>query len=111
MPMIDLDALQAFIECAEGVYLPVSDTIKIFRRLEVAGWHITRKPERPGIVAISDWTLSKEDSRRFIDALINPPEPSEALERAAAAFRREMSVHEEAEPTQPVDPGSPSCVG
>lgn len=46
MTMIDLDALQAFIAASDNVYgLSTGDTIDIFRRLDEAGWQITRKPE------------------------------------------------------------------
>lgn len=35
-------------------------------------------------------TLSAEDSLRFVEAILNPPEPNEALRRAFAAARRHI---------------------
>lgn len=33
------------------------------------------------------WTLSRRDSKAFIDALLNPPEPNKALKAAAARYK------------------------
>jgi uncharacterized protein (DUF1778 family) len=33
------------------------------------------------------WTLNRRDSKAFIDALLNPPEPNEALKAAAARYK------------------------
>jgi uncharacterized protein (DUF1778 family) len=33
------------------------------------------------------WTMNRRDSKAFMDALLNPPEPNEALKAAAARYR------------------------
>ena len=33
------------------------------------------------------WTLNRRDSKAFVDALLNPPEPNEALRAAAARYK------------------------
>jgi len=33
------------------------------------------------------WVLNRRDSKAFIDALLNPPEPNEALKAAAARYK------------------------
>lgn len=33
------------------------------------------------------WTLNRRDSKAFVDALLNPPEPNEALKAAAARYK------------------------
>ena len=33
------------------------------------------------------WTLNRRDSRSFVDALLTPPEPNEALKAAAARYK------------------------
>jgi uncharacterized protein (DUF1778 family) len=33
------------------------------------------------------WALNRRDSKAFIDALLNPPEPNEALKAAAARYK------------------------
>ena len=37
------------------------------------------------------WQLSRRDSRAFIDALLDPPEPNEALKAAAARIKAPTS--------------------
>lgn len=36
--------------------------------------------------------LSMEDSEAFVDAILNPPEPNEALKSAALRYKQTMSV-------------------
>ena len=34
------------------------------------------------------WILNRQDSKVFVDALLNPPEPNEALRNAVARYKR-----------------------
>jgi hypothetical protein len=46
MSAIELDALDAFIEASDQIYgMSLKDTIGMIRRLDEAGWQLTRKPE------------------------------------------------------------------
>jgi uncharacterized protein (DUF1778 family) len=38
------------------------------------------------------WALSRRDSRTFVDALLNPPEPNEALQAAADRHKSRAGV-------------------
>lgn len=92
MSAIDLDVLKAFSEALNDNlnYNPSGHEIaEVLMSLGDAGFHVTRKPEQ---VIIGDWNLSVEDSRKFIDALLNPPEPNDALKAAAATYKAAMGL-------------------
>jgi len=36
------------------------------------------------------WTLSREDSKVFVNAILNPPEPGPALKAAAKWYKQQM---------------------
>lgn len=42
----------------------------------------------------SVWRLTPEQSRAFLEALFNPPEPSEALKKAARRSREMFGEHQ-----------------
>lgn len=45
------------------------------------------------VVADHDkWLLNRRDSAAFVDALLNPPEPNEALKEAVETWRTEGEV-------------------
>jgi uncharacterized protein (DUF1778 family) len=72
------DALALVKEAAELEGRSISDFVvaaaQEAARRTIEETHITR--------------LSLEDQQRFVDLLLNPPEPSPALKRAAKAHRR-----------------------
>ena len=45
----------------------------------------------------AEWTLSERDSAAFVDALLNPPEPNEALKAAADRYKLALLPKEETE--------------
>ena len=51
----------------------------IVSRLYEAATSVVREHE--------NWVLNRRDSKAFVDALLNPPEPNEALRNAAARYK------------------------
>jgi hypothetical protein len=86
MSAIELDAFEAFLDAMDNAERDISarEIGLIVRHLYDAGWRITRVPEQ---VTVGDTVLNEMDSRKFVDALINPPQPNEALRDAAEAFK------------------------
>lgn len=86
MPTIDLEILDALACAMDDVNInpSMSDFIGIIRGLDDRGFRIECKPER---VTLGSWPLNEADSRKFIDLLLNSPEPNEALKDAAMAYK------------------------
>ena len=91
MSKIELDALEAFSIAVHehGYGASGLDIVRILRKLHDDGWQLTRKPEQ---VTIGDWKLNEADSKAFIDAMLNPPEPNEALTRASEIYKQLTST-------------------
>ena len=62
-------------------------------REEIASLNRINTNLRALLVALEDamqargWVLNAEDSRKFVDAILNAPEPNEALKAAAERYR------------------------